>query len=101
MRRIGRPTSTGTGGGTFLVSLAFTIAAVIGFLLVLVLGVGVPVLLQETGLPPILQMVLVVLGMAAIYRFAPDRDEPKWRWVTWGSIGERGAHVADTVGHRA
>lgn len=79
-----------------LVSLAFTIAAVIGFLLVLVLAVGVPVFLQETGLPPILQMALValrwavlwfvvVLGLAVIYRFAPDRDEPKWRWVTWGS----------------
>lgn len=79
-----------------LVSLAFTLGAIIGFLLVLVLAVAVPVALQELGLPQILETALavlrwlilwflVVLGLAVVYRFAPDRDEPKWRWVTWGS----------------
>jgi len=29
--------------------------------------------------------VLLVLGLAALYRYAPDRDEPKWTWVSWGS----------------
>jgi membrane protein len=29
--------------------------------------------------------VLLILGLAALYRYAPDRDEPKWTWVSWGS----------------
>ena len=35
---------------------------------------------------PIL-LVFVAFGLAAVYRFAPCRREPKWRWVSWGSIG--------------
>src|SRR5215207_9034762 len=30
-------------------------------------------------------LILVVLGLALIYRFGPSRHEAKWRWVTWGS----------------
>jgi membrane protein len=33
---------------------------------------------------PIL-IVLVTVVLAAIYRFAPSRDEPNWRWVSWGA----------------
>src|SRR5229473_2381945 len=29
--------------------------------------------------------VLVALALACIYRYGPSRDEPKWRWLTWGS----------------
>ncbi|MDQ3147633.1 MAG: YihY/virulence factor BrkB family protein, partial [Actinomycetota bacterium] len=29
---------------------------------------------------------LVVLGLAALYRYAPARDNPRWRWVTPGAI---------------
>jgi membrane protein len=28
---------------------------------------------------------LLVVGLAVLYRFAPDRDQPKWTWVSWGS----------------
>lgn len=79
-----------------LVSLAFTIAAVVGVVLVVLLAVAVPLALQALGLPDIVQAAfsvlrwvvlwfLVVFALAVVYRFAPDRDEPKWRWVTWGS----------------
>lgn len=78
------------------VSLAFTIAAVIGFVLLVGLAVALPLALKALGLPEILQTIvslarwvvlwfLVVFALAVLYRFAPDRDEPKWRWVTWGS----------------
>jgi membrane protein len=30
-------------------------------------------------------LVLVALALACIYRYGPSRDEPKWRWLTWGS----------------
>jgi membrane protein len=29
--------------------------------------------------------VLLIAGLAVLYRYAPDRDEPKWTWVSWGS----------------
>jgi membrane protein len=28
---------------------------------------------------------LLIFGLAVLYRYAPDRDEPKWTWVSWGS----------------
>jgi membrane protein len=31
-------------------------------------------------------LVLVVLMLGLLYRFGPSRDQPRWRWVTWGSI---------------
>jgi membrane protein len=48
------------------------------------------------NLPTVLQWVvsilrfvvlaaLLVAGLAVLYRYAPDRDEPKWTWVSWGS----------------
>jgi membrane protein len=48
------------------------------------------------NLPTALQWVLSILrfvvlgallvgGLAVLYRYAPDRDEPKWTWVSWGS----------------
>jgi membrane protein len=33
----------------------------------------------------LLLAALLIVGLAALYRFAPDRDEPRWTWVTWGS----------------
>lgn len=78
------------------VSLAFTLAAVLGFVLLVGLAVALPLTMKALGLPDILQTIfslarwvalwfLVVLALAVVYRFAPDRDEPKWRWVSWGS----------------
>ena len=33
----------------------------------------------------VLLAALLIAGLAALYRYAPDRDEPKWGWVSWGS----------------
>ena len=30
--------------------------------------------------------VIVVLGLSVVYRYGPDRADPKWRWVSWGSV---------------
>ena len=30
--------------------------------------------------------VFLILGLAALYRYAPDRDRAKWRWVTPGAL---------------
>ncbi len=79
-----------------LVSLAFTLASVVGFVLVLVVAVAVPVAVQSLGLPGVLQVLVnvvrwvllwlcVAVGLSVIYRYAPDRQKPAWRWVSWGS----------------
>jgi hypothetical protein len=31
---------------------------------------------------------IVALALAIVYRYAPDRAEPKWQWISWGSIAE-------------
>jgi membrane protein len=28
---------------------------------------------------------LLVVALAVLYRYAPDRDQPRWAWVSWGS----------------
>jgi membrane protein len=48
---------------------------------------ALPVVLQwvVSILRFVLLAVLLVLGLAVLYRYAPNRDEPKWTWVSWGS----------------
>lgn len=79
-----------------LLAILFTVGAVVGFLLMLVLGIVVPAALQAFGTSQWVKIVvavlrfallwiMAVLGLAVIYRYAPDRERPQWRWVTWGS----------------
>ena len=55
-----------------------------------------PMVLQWAAaiLRVVLLAVLLLAGLAALYRYAPDRDKPKW---SWASPGEREAHAADHV----
>jgi membrane protein len=79
------------------VSLAFTIGAVVGFLAVLLLGIAVPLVVSALPLGSAAEFVLLgvrwillfgvaVLGLAVVYRFAPDRNRAQWRWITPGSL---------------
>jgi len=79
-----------------LVSLVLTAGAIVGFLIMLLLGVAIPVTLKILGtstwaqwtldgLQWALLWVFAVLGLAFVYRFAPAREPARWRWVTWGS----------------
>jgi membrane protein len=79
------------------VSLAFTVGAVLGFIAVLAIGVMVPIALSFVPLGPAAEAVLLIirwvvlfavaiLGLAIVYRFAPDRKEAQWKWVTPGSL---------------
>jgi membrane protein len=31
-------------------------------------------------------MAVVVIALAVLYRYAPDRANPRWRWVSWGTV---------------
>jgi len=42
--------------------------------------------------------VAMMVGLAVIYRYAPDRDEPKWRWVSWGAAIATALWVLASVG---
>ena len=75
-----------------LVSIAFTLSAIVSLLVALGGVVVLPVLLNHLGLTlfriarwPTL-LALVVVGLAVIYRFGPSRREPRWQWLTVGSI---------------
>jgi membrane protein len=29
---------------------------------------------------------IITLALGIVYRYAPDRAEAKWRWISWGSL---------------
>jgi membrane protein len=79
-----------------LVSLVLTLGAVLGFLLMVALGIAIPVALKVLGTRTWVQWTVDVVqwailwlfsvgGLAFVYRFAPAREPARWRWVTWGS----------------
>jgi membrane protein len=78
-------------------SLMLTVGGIVGVLIVLGLLVALPALIDKLPLSSIAQGIfryarwplmacMVVVGLALIYRLAPDREQPKWRWVSWGSV---------------
>ena len=80
-----------------LVSLAFTLAGIASLLVAAGVVVILPVALNFIGLSsdadmllrilrwPVL-LVVVVVGLAVVYRYAPSRREPRWVWISAGSV---------------
>ncbi|HET8696724.1 MAG TPA: YihY/virulence factor BrkB family protein [Gammaproteobacteria bacterium] len=79
-----------------LVSVALTVAAMLGFVLMLGVAVAIPFIARALGVGGVLTTVidavrwvacwlLVVLGLAVVYRFAPNREQAHWRWISYGS----------------
>jgi membrane protein len=77
------------------ITLMITLGMLCFVIIALVAIVAVPVILH--ALPSFLgtvinwarwpvMTVLIAVVLACIYRYAPSRDEPKWRWISWGSI---------------
>jgi membrane protein len=80
-----------------LLSLGLTLGGIVFFLIAIGLVAVVPALLSAlplgvvgTILAQVLRWVLLLAVMAGslavLYRVAPDRDAPKFRWVSLGSI---------------
>jgi membrane protein len=81
----------------YLTALALTVATIVFAVIALAL---IAVLPAAIGFLPFggfdqwvativrwpLLVVLVLVALAALFRYAPSRDEPKWRWVSWGAI---------------
>ena len=79
------------------IALALTLGAIVFLLLTLALVAVVPVVLNALPLGPagtvlaqvlrwVLLVALVVAALAVTYRIAPDRDQPRFSWVTTGSL---------------
>ncbi len=80
-----------------LISLVMTLVAVVSVMLMIGAVVAAPIILAHVGLGgiskglisllrwPIL-FVLVVTGLAALYRYGPSRREPRWQWLSVGGV---------------
>jgi membrane protein len=77
-------------------TLAFTMAALVFILLAMGSVVVLPIALKFVGLGDTVETLLrvarwpvmllvVTLFLAFLYRYGPNRDRAKWRWVSWGS----------------
>jgi membrane protein len=80
-----------------LVALVFTLAGFAAFLLAIAAIVVLPLILSPIGLGsmtetltriarwPVLLVVLLI-GLAVLYRYGPDRRAARWQWVSVGSV---------------
>ncbi|HLI13313.1 MAG TPA: YihY/virulence factor BrkB family protein [Alphaproteobacteria bacterium] len=81
----------------YAVALALTVVVVLFAVVALALVAVLPAVLRVLPLGdfgktlasilrwPIL-LVSVMIGLAVVFRFAPSRERPKWRWVTRGTV---------------
>jgi membrane protein len=79
-----------------LVSLAFTLGAILILMIAFSAIAVLPAMLGYLGLSnasewlieigkwPVL-LLFVAAAISLVYREGPSRKKPKWRWVTWGS----------------
>jgi membrane protein len=91
-----------------LVSFAFTLGAIVALLLAVAAVVVFPLLLAAFGLESMtanlisilrwpLLLLMVMSGLALIYRYGPSRCEPKWQWVSVGSVSATIAWLAGSA----
>jgi len=79
------------------VAILLTLGGILFVILCLVLIVAMPIFLGAVGMKGLLGPlvnylrwpVLAVGGVFALgvlYRYAPSRQKPKWKWLTWGAV---------------
>jgi membrane protein len=80
-----------------LIAIGLTFGLLAGGIVVLLLVAILPVAAQLLALGsatkwlmllaqwPLL-IVFVMIGLAVLYRYGPDRDKPQWRWVSSGAV---------------
>jgi membrane protein len=92
-------------------SLALTIGAIV-FVVAAAIGLAaLPSVLDSLGTPDWLSWIIRVAfwpflalgftaGLSILYRTAPDRSDPRWQWVTWGSAIALVLWIAASIGLR-
>jgi membrane protein len=79
------------------VSLAFTFGGLVAILIAIGCVVALPIVLFTIGLGSISEplfrfgrwpvlIVMMLLGLAVLYRYGPSRRSPQWRWLSVGSV---------------
>jgi len=79
------------------ITLAFTLATIAAFLLLIALIVVLPVVFRLIGIGAgatwavriggfVLMALTMIAGLAVLYRFGPSRHAAQWRWITPGAI---------------
>ena len=79
--------------GIVVIFLVAVLPAVVRFL---ALGAATKWFLLVIEWP--LLIALAMLGLAVLYRYAPDRNKPQWRWVSPGAIVATLLWVVASVG---
>jgi membrane protein len=80
-----------------LLAFGLTIGLMLGGLVAIALVAVLPAAVQFIGLGSLtkwlllvmewpLLVVLIMVGLAVLYRYAPDRNKPQWRWVSPGTM---------------
>jgi membrane protein len=79
-----------------LISFCFTLG-IIGFVIIALCAVvAVPIVLNFIGLGSIskfmfgilrwpFMLIVIMIGLAIVYRYGPSRNPARWQWVSWGS----------------
>jgi membrane protein len=79
------------------ISLAFTFAGLVGVLIAIGCVVALPIVLSMVGLGSISDallrigrwpalVILLLTGLAVLYRYGPSRRSPQWSWLSVGSV---------------
>lgn len=80
-----------------LVTFALTVFLMIGLLIALLSMLGLPAILAFVDLGTVVEalitlafwiglLALTILGLSVLYRYAPSRDEPEWKWASVGAV---------------
>jgi membrane protein len=92
-----------------LLATGLTVGLVIGGIVAIALVAVLPAAVQFVAVGPAtkwlllivqwpLLIVLVILGLAVLYRFGPDRHKPRWRWISPGAVTATLLWIAGSVG---
>jgi membrane protein len=91
------------------IALLLTIGFIVSTIVLLLVVAVIPGVLSTLGLGRIAEILLdwgrwpfavllVMGGLSVVYAVAPNRERPKWRWVTTGSIVATALWVAGSAG---
>ncbi|HYH36689.1 MAG TPA: YihY/virulence factor BrkB family protein [Azospirillum sp.] len=92
-----------------VISVVLTLGGILFLIVTLAVVVVVPTILNLVPLGPMWEWavslarwpilgVAILAALAVLYRYAPSRNEPKWRWVTWGSVAAGGIWLLGSIG---
>lgn len=91
------------------IALGLTLGTVVGGGIVIALVGIMPAALQVLALGPITKWLLLIVewpllvalvmgALAILYRYAPDREKPQWRWVSPGAIAATALWIVGSIG---